>query len=315
MKRFILTKVLRFFCIVIKQRGAEMYTDIKSIQILISLLKEFDIKDIVLSPGGSDIPLIHSIETDQFFNCYSVVDERSAAYFALGKIKKREKTCFEKASKLLFLTNADLQRGQELYRGINFTEKSVILPICIENSNYDVDICSANKGCILLTGSLWYGVNAEGAIWFITHVWESIKTVNQNIQLIIAGARPNETIKKLCNNHDDIFLIDTPESMAPYYSKAEIYVAPVFDGAGMKVKVAEALSWGLPVVATDHALIGYEGVENICYRANTAKDFIDQINKFLQNHPSKRTIRNQFMNLYSIEKSVNIVKNCLPKGN
>ncbi|MBO4308711.1 MAG: 2-succinyl-5-enolpyruvyl-6-hydroxy-3-cyclohexene-1-carboxylic-acid synthase [Clostridia bacterium] len=61
-----------------------MYSNIRSIQILVSLLKQNDIKEIVISPGGSDIPLIHSIEKDPFFNCYSVVDERSAAYFALG---------------------------------------------------------------------------------------------------------------------------------------------------------------------------------------------------------------------------------------
>ena len=38
-----------------------MYSNIKSVQILISLLKQYGVKDVVLSPGGSDIPLIHSI--------------------------------------------------------------------------------------------------------------------------------------------------------------------------------------------------------------------------------------------------------------
>lgn len=61
-----------------------MYSNIRSVQILINLLKKHEIKDIVLSPGGSDVPLIHSIETDDYFSCYSVVDERSAAYFTMG---------------------------------------------------------------------------------------------------------------------------------------------------------------------------------------------------------------------------------------
>ncbi len=61
-----------------------MYSNIASVQILVALLKQYDIRDVVLSPGGSDIPIIHSIENDSFFNCFSVVDERSAAYFALG---------------------------------------------------------------------------------------------------------------------------------------------------------------------------------------------------------------------------------------
>lgn len=61
-----------------------MYSSIKSVTILIALLKEYGISNIVLSPGGSDIPIIHSIQIDPFFQCYSVVDERSAAYYAMG---------------------------------------------------------------------------------------------------------------------------------------------------------------------------------------------------------------------------------------
>ena len=66
-----------------------MNSSFRSIQILIDLLKQNGIKDIVLSPGGSDIPLIHSVETDKFFKCYSVVDERSAAYFAMGVAQQK----------------------------------------------------------------------------------------------------------------------------------------------------------------------------------------------------------------------------------
>ncbi len=62
----------------------KMYSDNKTIQILISLLKEFGVKHAVLSPGTRNIPLVHSLEKDSFFNCYSIVDERSAGYFAIG---------------------------------------------------------------------------------------------------------------------------------------------------------------------------------------------------------------------------------------
>jgi len=61
-----------------------MYSDNKNIQILISLLKEFKVKNAVLSPGSRNVPFVHSIEQDVFFQCYSIVDERSAAYFAMG---------------------------------------------------------------------------------------------------------------------------------------------------------------------------------------------------------------------------------------
>lgn len=72
-----------------------MYSNIKSVQLLIALLKKYEIRDIILSPGGSDIPLIHSIEGDDFFTCHSVVDERSAAYYAMGvaQAKNRPAAC------------------------------------------------------------------------------------------------------------------------------------------------------------------------------------------------------------------------------
>lgn len=70
-----------------------MNSSFRSIQILVDLLKQNEIQDIVLSPGGSDIPLIHSIETDDYFTCYSVVDERSAAYFAMGVAQQKKRPC------------------------------------------------------------------------------------------------------------------------------------------------------------------------------------------------------------------------------
>lgn len=61
-----------------------MYTPLKSYQIIISLLKQNGVRHLVLSAGTRNIPFVQSVETDPFFTCYSVVDERSAAYMALG---------------------------------------------------------------------------------------------------------------------------------------------------------------------------------------------------------------------------------------
>ena len=50
-------------------------------------MKAHGIRHIVLSPGSRNAPLIHSFAGDGDFTCYSVVDERSAGYFALGIIQ------------------------------------------------------------------------------------------------------------------------------------------------------------------------------------------------------------------------------------
>ena len=65
-----------------------MYTKIKNVQIIVSLLKQHGIRHLVLSAGTRHVPIIHSVENDSFFCCHSVVDERSAAYYALGLAKE-----------------------------------------------------------------------------------------------------------------------------------------------------------------------------------------------------------------------------------
>lgn len=66
-----------------------MISSIDSVNILISLLKDYKVKDVVMAPGASDIPIIHVIEKDDYFNCYSVVDERSLLYFAVGVAQQK----------------------------------------------------------------------------------------------------------------------------------------------------------------------------------------------------------------------------------
>lgn len=64
-----------------------MYSHHKNVQILLALLKEHGIRNIVASAGTRNIQLVFSAIQDDFFNCYSIVDERSAGFFALGLIQ------------------------------------------------------------------------------------------------------------------------------------------------------------------------------------------------------------------------------------
>lgn len=60
------------------------YTNDKTTQIVLSLLKQFGIKKIIASPGTTNIALVASMQYDSWFEIYSSVDERSAAYMACG---------------------------------------------------------------------------------------------------------------------------------------------------------------------------------------------------------------------------------------
>lgn len=69
-----------------------MYANNKMVLHLISLLKQFGIRKVVVSPGSRHNKLVHSLESDNYFQLYIVVDERSAAFFALGLIQSSGET-------------------------------------------------------------------------------------------------------------------------------------------------------------------------------------------------------------------------------
>jgi len=60
------------------------YSDEKNAQILIALLKEHGIRKVIASPGTTNMSIIVSMQNDPYFEMYSSVDERSAAYIACG---------------------------------------------------------------------------------------------------------------------------------------------------------------------------------------------------------------------------------------
>ncbi len=60
------------------------YSSEQNVQILIYLLKQHNIRKVIASPGTTNINFVASVQFDKYFQVYSCVDERSAAYMACG---------------------------------------------------------------------------------------------------------------------------------------------------------------------------------------------------------------------------------------
>ena len=54
-------------------------------QTVVKLCELKGIEDIVISPGSRNAPLTIGFTNHPFFKCYSIVDERCAAFFAMGQ--------------------------------------------------------------------------------------------------------------------------------------------------------------------------------------------------------------------------------------
>lgn len=95
-----------------------MYTELESYQIIIALLKKYNIRNLVLSAGSRNVPFVHSVEKDSFFKCYSVVDERSAGYFALGLSQRLNEPVVISCTSSTAATNYWPPVAEAFYQGV-----------------------------------------------------------------------------------------------------------------------------------------------------------------------------------------------------
>lgn len=135
-----------------------------------------------------------------------------------------------------------------------------------------------DKKHILFVGKKYYP-NLVGFKWFVDNVLPSLTA---NIQVDVVG----RGLEELRNEYSDprINVIGGVESLNPYYENADIVIAPLFDGGGMKSKTVEALSFGKIFVGTEESLFGFwEEMDSdirgkTCYQCNTPEEWIQTIN-------------------------------------
>lgn len=96
--------------------------------------------------------------------------------------------------------------------------------------------------------------NLDGVVWFFNNV---VPFINQKIKIIILGR--NFPVDKI-RNSNPLIEVDIPgfvDDPYPVIANSQAMLAPIFTGAGVKVKVLESLACGTPVIGTD---IAFEGI-------------------------------------------------------
>lgn len=132
---------------------------------------------------------------------------------------------------------------------------------------------SSQEKFVLFVGGVFYA-NRFGITWFLKHVAPRI-----NIQICIVG-KGFEQYKKELEVDGKVKVIGAVDSLADWYLKAHFVIAPIFDGSGMKTKVAEALMYGKKVIGTPEAFSGYEAISDIAGKVCvSADDFVAAINE------------------------------------
>ena len=114
---------------------------------------------------------------------------------------------------------------------------------------------SAREGLVFI-GGYDHQPNVDAVVWFVQEILPIITKNIPGIKFTILGSNPPEALNSLISSNVKVEgWVPDPE---PYFSAARVFVAPLRYGAGMKGKVGQAMSLGLPVVTTQ---IGAEGMQ------------------------------------------------------
>ena len=123
----------------------------------------------------------------------------------------------------------------------------------------------------LFVGGVFYA-NRAGIAWFVEHVVPRIE-----IKICIVG-RGFEDLRQELERDGKVEVVGAVDHLADWYRDAHFVIAPIFDGSGMKTKVAEALMYGKKIVGTPEAFSGYEDiVDRAGWCCATADEFVDAI--------------------------------------
>ena len=112
---------------------------------------------------------------------------------------------------------------------------------------------NSNYKDILFFGAMARPENSLSAIWFIENVLPRLTDLD--IRFVILGSNPPGELKKY--QSDRVYITGFVDSITPYFSQSMCLVAALVLGAGIKIKVLEALSSGIPVLTNE---IGIEGI-------------------------------------------------------
>lgn len=163
-------------------------------------------------------------------------------------MKNRELRALKKCD--LVVPHNDKDKEILIQNGIDVKRINTIVPYydkfnVIRENNISNDI--------LFYGAMNRIENSQSAIWFIDNVLPLLK--DNDYRFVVIGNKPPTNLLKKIN--DRIIVTGFVDDPSSFFAKGLCLVAPLVLGAGIKVKVLEALSSGIPVLTNK---IGIEGI-------------------------------------------------------
>ena len=194
---------------------------------------------------------------------------RKLFYFTFaGRLKFIELDSLKKFNYILTMSDKD----NETLTANGFEGQMIPIPNGVDTEAITPISCQAGNKNIVFVGSLGYEANRGGILWFLNKIWPKLSASFSATKLLLVGKNPDKTI---CSYQSKkVTITGTVDAVEPYYKNARVCIVPLRSGGGTRLKVLEALAYGVPIVSTT---IGCEGInvedkKNILI-ADSPKDF------------------------------------------
>jgi glycosyltransferase involved in cell wall biosynthesis len=246
-------------------------------------------------PDVQIITFFHNVEARFFWGALlSYPSIRAFGVFLANLIAERKAAIY--SDKLICLSDRDSNLLKKIYG----RSASHIAPMALEDKCPPTSM--SVKPLLSDTFALFVGANfyanRKGICWFAREVVPRI-----NIPVVIVG-RGFEVLRSELEGNGNITVVGTVNNLSNWYQRAQFIIAPIFDGSGMKTKVAEALMHGKKIIGTPEAFSGYEDIIEqagwICY---TADEFVEAITVASTEivHSFYPELRTAYERYYSVE--------------
>lgn len=248
-----------------------------------------------------------AIEEDVAFQSFQRKYEKEKGLYRLYKkikyyvLKKREIECINLTDVVVVLNSKD----EELLKS-NGVNENKIIRCCSYYKLFNNAQYHPNKYDILFYGAMSRKENHDSIMWFIDNVMPKL---DKKYRLRIVGANPK---KKLLERQNERILIEGfVDSVEPFFESCLCMVAPLTLGAGIKIKVLEALSAGIPVITNDIGAEGIELTDGVNYiRCSNPEEYVNAINFLNENEKAcikiansgREHVKNKFDTNKSLQK-------------
>ncbi len=134
---------------------------------------------------------------------------------------------------------------------------------------------------ILFVGGFAHPPNEEAVLWFVEHVLPLIRARVAGAKLAIVGSNPSQRVRALAGDGIGVAANVGDAELRRCYATMRVAVVPLRYGAGVKLKVVEALREGLPLVTTPIGAQGLPGIEDVASICGDPESFTHAVCRLL----------------------------------